>query len=262
MDWSKITSSGDLTDKVLDQVACTSEDAYALLDLVQKLDEPFKIESKLVRLFVLVAAQSWVGRRFTVEITFKDVEQGRVSRDCRIRLLAPIGDGSHELLKQAMVKASYLAFRDAMRDRKKLMPFMLEDGFKGKYILKAERTMSLPPPEVKRSQQKLETLLSRPKIKPMTIPPSLKKALEAGKRKPDPAPVSVGKQAEPVKSPPPASVPSLGSDARKHTKLHFGVPPSVPAQTTSVPETSEIDHSWGDEPPTLSKPLNPLKPRT
>lgn len=262
MDWSKITSSGDLTEMILAQAAGTREDAYALLDLIQKLNEPFKIESKLVRFFVLIAAQSWAGRSFTVEIAFKDVEQGRVSRDCRIRLLVPIVCGSHELLKEATVKASYLAFRDAMRDRKKLAPFMLEDGFKGKYILIAERSTSLPPPEVKSSQQKLAALLTRPLIKPMTIPPALKKALEVGKRKPDPALASAGKQAEPVKPPPPARVPTLGSKARNKTRTYFEVPPSKPGRPTPIPETSEIDRNWDDEPLTLPKSLNPPKPRT
>ncbi|MFA6447616.1 MAG: hypothetical protein WCW31_05195 [Patescibacteria group bacterium] len=256
MDWSKIITSGQLTEKILEQAASIREDAYALLDRIQKFDEPFNVENRLVRLFVLIAKQSWIGNRLVIEIAFKDVEHGRLSYDCEIRLLVPIGDGSYEQLKKIAVKASNLTFRELMRDKRKLSPFMLEDGVKGKYVLKAERAMSLPPPEVAQSRQKIEALFAR-QNKPMTIPPAMKKALESSRRKPDPAPAMVGKPTESAKPTPPARAPSLGSDKRKQTRTYFDVSSCAPEQPQ---KTLDLDQDWGGAPP---PPLaKPPKPRT
>lgn len=183
MDWSTITSSKQLTDEVMAQAVCTREDVDALLDQIRKFNEPFKIEAKLVRLFVLLANQEWVSGRLTVEIAFQDAT-GRGAHDCRIRLLLPSGEKSLALLKQVMVKARQKAFRDILHDRRNLSPFMLEDRYKGKYVLVTARPMSLPPPGGPDAlTKKYEARLAKAGIKSRSLPPELRQGLEAMKRK-------------------------------------------------------------------------------
>jgi len=234
MDWSTITSSKQLTEEVMAQAVCTRESVDALLDQIGKFNEPFKIEAKLVRFFVLLANQEWVSGRLTVEIAFPDVT-GRGAHVCKIRLLLPSGDKSMVVLKQILVHARPKAFRDILHDRRKLSPFMLEDGHKDKFILITARPMSLPPPGGPEAlTKKFEARLAKAGIKFRSMPPEMRQGLAAMKGEPshsDPDKV-------PAKIAPPRPTPVR-----------------IPAQKPLPADLVDIDQSWDeDEGPTLRKP--------
>lgn len=244
MDWSTITSGGQLTEKILTQAADTREDAYAFLDQVQKFNDPFKIEAWLIRLFISMASKDWVGGRITVEILFKDATtKGCSSFDCRIRLLIPLSDGIKAEAKKVNIKASYRAFRDALRDRRKLSPFMLDDGPNGpigKFTLTAERPLSMPPPGGPEAlRQKQEARLAKAGIKFRSMPPEMRQGLEEMKRNSPRA----------GRSEPPAKNAAQPKNAPRPTP-----PVRIPRPGNLPSDFVDLDHGWEEEGPTLRRP--------
>lgn len=236
MDWSKITSGGQLTEKILAQAACTREDVYALLDRIHKIDDPCKIEAKLIRLFILMAGQEWTEGRITIDIAFKDATvRGCPSRDCTIRLLTPLSSSSQAVLKTVTVKASHQAFSLALRDRRKLSPYMLEDERIGRFILIAGRSLSLPPPGgTEQAQRKLEARLEKLGFKSGSMPPAMRKSLEEMKKG---APPRADRAKPPVKNVP------------RPTQPQIPKPAALPSDFV------DLERGWDDEEnPTLRKP--------
>ncbi|MFA6447615.1 MAG: hypothetical protein WCW31_05190 [Patescibacteria group bacterium] len=236
MDLSNIKSGGQLTERILAQAACTREDTYALLDLVQTFNDPCRIEARLVRLFILMASQEWTEGRITIEITFKDATvRGCPTKECVVRLLTPTSSSSQAMLKSVSVRASYKTFQDAFRDRRKLSPYMLEDKHIGKFILIAGHSLSLVPPSgAEQARQKLAARLERIGFKSGTMPPEMRQRLEEMKKG---APPRAG-QAKPL----PKNVP-------RPTTVQIPRPARLPADFV------DLEQGWGDEEnPTLPKP--------
>ncbi len=236
MDLSNIKSGGQLTERILAQAASTREDTYALLDLIQKFDDAFKIEARLVRLFILMASQEWTEGRITVDITFKDATvRGCPTQECVIRLMTPMSSSSQAMLKDTKVKASYRAFSDAFRDRRKLSPYILEDCHIGKFILIAGRSLSMAPPGgSEQARQKLEARLAKIGFKSGSMPPEMRQQLEEMKKGAPPCPDRA--------KPSPRNVP-------RPTATQIPKPAALPK------DFADLEQGWGDkESPTLPKP--------